>query len=48
MKMAAYEAVFGDSALFSAHMHSLSLMLKIEVSLNSWTEWFIGEDDGMG
>lgn len=33
MKMAAYEAVFGDSAVFSAHMKGLSLMLKMRGGL---------------
>jgi len=35
MKMAAYEAVFGDSAVFSAHMRGLSLMLKLRGGLGS-------------
>jgi hypothetical protein len=35
MKMAAYEAVFGDSAVFSAHMHGLSLMLKMRGGLGT-------------
>lgn len=35
MKMAAYEAVFGDSAVFSAHMKGLSLMLKMRGGLGT-------------
>ena len=35
MKMAAYEAVFGDSAVFSAHMRGLSLMLKMRGGLGT-------------
>ena len=35
MKMAAYEAVFGDSAVFSAHMQGLSLMLKMRGGLGT-------------
>lgn len=33
MKMAAYEAVFGDSAVFSAHMRGLSMMLDMRGGL---------------
>ncbi|EMC99477.1 hypothetical protein BAUCODRAFT_50852, partial [Baudoinia panamericana UAMH 10762] len=29
MKMAAYEAIFGDSATFAAHMRGLKMMLKL-------------------
>lgn len=32
-KMAAYEAVFGDSAIFSAHMKGLQMMLKLRGGL---------------
>jgi hypothetical protein len=35
MKMAAYEAVFGDSAVFSAHMRGLSLMLNMRGGLGT-------------
>jgi hypothetical protein len=35
MKMAAYEAVFGDSAVFSAHMRGLSLMLDLRGGLET-------------
>lgn len=35
MKMAAYEACFGDSAVFSAHMKGLSLMLKMRGGLGT-------------
>lgn len=35
MKMAAYEAVFGDSAVFSTHMKGLSTMLKMRGGLGT-------------
>jgi len=35
MKMAAYEAVFGDSAVFSAHMRGLSLILNMRGGLGT-------------
>jgi hypothetical protein len=35
MKMAAYEAVFGDSAVFNAHMKGLQMMLKIRGGLST-------------
>ncbi|KAM0723932.1 hypothetical protein Q7P37_000923 [Cladosporium fusiforme] len=35
MKMAAYEACFGDSAVFSQHMKGLSLMLKMRGGLGT-------------
>lgn len=35
MKMAAYEAIFGDSAVFNAHMKGLQMMLKIRGGLST-------------
>jgi hypothetical protein len=35
MKMAAYEAVFGDSAVFTAHMKGLQMMLKMRGGLST-------------
>ena len=35
MKMAAYEAVFGDSSVFSAHMQGLSMMLNMRGGLGT-------------
>ena len=35
MKMAAYEAIFGDSAVFNAHMRGLQMMLKIRGGLST-------------
>ncbi|QIX02134.1 hypothetical protein AMS68_007651 [Peltaster fructicola] len=35
MKMAAYEAIFGDSAVFSTHMRGLSTMLKMRGGLGT-------------